>query len=96
VVEAGEKSGALITAAFAAEQGREVFAVPGYLYAPQSRVQSQLIRAGGHIYLNIDDLLRTLNLTHVEMQKTARSILPSDTTGSIAIRPAWARANARR
>jgi DNA processing protein len=80
VVEAGEKSGALITAAFAAEQGREVFAVPGYLYAPQSRGTNQLIRAGAHIYLNVEDVLRTLNMTHLEMHRSARSILPSDST----------------
>jgi DNA processing protein len=80
VVEAGEKSGALITAAFAAEQGREIFAVPGYLYAPQSRGTNQLIHAGAHIYLNMDDVLRTLNVSHVDMQKSARLNLPSDAT----------------
>ena len=49
VVEAGEKSGALITAAFAAEQGRDVFAVPGYLYAPQSLGTNRLIHDGARI-----------------------------------------------
>lgn len=79
VVEAGEKSGALITAAFAAEQGRPVFAVPGYLYAPQSQGANRLIRSGARIYLEIQDVLQTLNLTQVKQQHQARVALPADT-----------------
>jgi DNA processing protein len=78
IVEAGEKSGALITAAFAAEQGRQVFAVPGYLYAPQSRGTNQLIQQGAQIFLGSDDLLRSLNMTQKDLQQTARKVLPAD------------------
>jgi DNA processing protein len=46
VIEAGVTSGALITAEFAAEQGREVFAVPGNILAPQSKGTNKLIQNG--------------------------------------------------
>lgn len=78
VVEAGRSSGALITAAFAAEQGREVFALPGNIYAPQSEGTNLLIRQGAHPYLNCQDLLATLNLVQVGEQRTARAVLPGD------------------
>ncbi len=82
IVEAGEKSGALITAAFAADQGREVFAVPGYLYAPQSIGTNSLIREGAHIFIDVQDVLEVLNLTQVEQFKSARNVLPADATES--------------
>ena len=44
VIEAGQTSGALITAKFSAEQGREVFAVPGSILAPQSKGTTKLIQ----------------------------------------------------
>jgi DNA processing protein len=78
VVEASEKSGALITAAFAAEQGREVFAVPGYIYAPQSKGTNNLIRAGGHLFMDIEDVIESLHMTQIEMKKAARTQLPGD------------------
>ena len=78
VIEAGETSGALITAGFAAEQGREVFAVPGSILAPQSKGTNKLIQSGALPLLSPDDLLQALNLTRVGAQKSARRVLPAD------------------
>lgn len=78
VIEAGETSGALITAEFAAEQGREVFAVPGSILAPQSKGTNKLIQNGALPLLTPQDLLQALNLTRVGEQKAARKILPAD------------------
>jgi DNA processing protein len=80
VVEAGEKSGALITAAFAADQGREVFAVPGYLYSPQSKGTNGLIHEGAYIFKDVKDVLEILNLTQVNQYQSARTALPADAT----------------
>jgi DNA processing protein len=78
VVEAGETSGALITAQFAIDQGREVFAVPGSILAPQSKGTNRLIAQGAHPMLSARDLLDTLNLTRVTEQSQVRRILPED------------------
>lgn len=80
VVEAGKESGALITATFAAEQGREVFAVPGNINAPQSVGTNLLIRDGAHPLLSPQDLLEALNLNMVVEHKSARKALPADAT----------------
>ena len=78
VIEAGETSGALITADFAAGQGREVFAVPGNILAPQSKGTNKLIRSGAHPLLNPRDVLDTLDMAHAGQQRKAREILPTD------------------
>jgi DNA processing protein len=78
VVEAGETSGALITATFAAEQGREVFAVPGPIYSPNSKGTNRLIRDGARPLLNMEEILEVLNLGRIEQKKSARKIIPGD------------------
>lgn len=78
VIEAGETSGALITAEFAAEQGREIFAVPGNILAPQSKGTNKLIQQGALPLLSASDIMQALNLTRVGQQKAARKALPAD------------------
>ena len=78
VIEAGETSGALITAEFAAEQGREIFAVPGNILAPQSKGTNKLIQQGALPFLSVNDIMETLNLTRVGQHKAARKALPAD------------------
>ena len=78
VVEAGQTSGALITASFAAEQGREVFAVPGNITAPQSLGTNRLILDGATPLVNPQQVLEALNLTMVTEHRSARRVLPTD------------------
>ncbi|MGD8752989.1 MAG: DNA-processing protein DprA, partial [Anaerolineales bacterium] len=78
VIEAGKRSGALITASFAAEQGRDVFAVPGNINAPQSKGTNMLISKGAQPLLDPQDILESLDLTMVVEQRTARTVLPKD------------------
>ena len=80
IVESGSKGGALITANFALEQGRDVFAVPGNIFAPQSRGPNRLIQRGAHPLLDPKEILEVLDLTRVTEQHEARIVLPSNST----------------
>jgi len=80
IVEAGEVSGALITADFAAEQGRDVFAVPGNIHQRTSLGANKLIQQGAKMVTGVADVLEELNLALVTEQRTARAALPADAT----------------
>jgi len=77
ITEAGRRSGALITADYAAEQGRDVFAVPGSILAAGSGGTNRLIQDGAKMVLEPADVLRELNLTMVAEQSQARETLPA-------------------
>ena len=76
VVEASNRSGALITARLASEQGREVFAVPGQIFSELSTGTHKLIDAGAKLINTVDDLLEALP-QHYRNQITT----PTSTTG---------------
>lgn len=61
VIEARRKSGSLITARFAADQGREVFAVPGFPQDPRAQGGNDLIRAGAALVQSVDDVFAELS-----------------------------------
>jgi DNA processing protein len=69
VIEAREKSGALITANFAKIQGKKIFAIPGPIHAQTSKGCHLLIKKGAKLAENANDILRELGLPEIKVNE---------------------------
>jgi DNA processing protein len=86
IVEGAMTSGARFTADFAADQGREVFAVPGSILSHLSALPNRLLQEGARLATGADDILAELKLTLVPQQLEMRAVLPEDGTEADLLR----------
>ncbi|QOL50155.1 DNA-processing protein DprA [Massilia litorea] len=83
VIEAAAQSGSLITARVAAEQGREVYALPGSIHAPLAKGCHKLIRDGARLVETVDEVLEAMQVSPLaslpSANTTATNALPTET-----------------
>lgn len=84
VIEAAQKSGSLITARYALEEGREVMAIPGPIYNENSQGTNDLLRAGAKIITEAGDIINSFNFEVLKTQ-TDTKITVSDNFDDVKI-----------
>jgi DNA processing protein len=83
VVEAGERSGTMITVGTALDQGREVFAVPGEITRTTSTGTNRLLKEGAVLVTSADDVLETLGLQGVRSSGRALPAVEGELAGAV-------------
>lgn len=86
VVEALDRSGALITARYAMEEGREVFAVPGSILSPAGTGTNRLIQDGAKLVMGYEDILEEMHIGMAPRQLTMAPVLVEDETEAALLR----------
>ncbi|MEG0306885.1 MAG: DNA-processing protein DprA [Clostridium sp.] len=77
VTEGGERSGTLITAGNALEQGKDIIVVPGSVFSNESKGTNKLIRDGAYVFTEIEDILNLLNISRISMNNNIETLIKS-------------------
>lgn len=86
VIEAARDSGSLITASLAVEFNRDVFAVPGSIFSPQSTGTNDLIKAGAKLVGSATDILEELRIEEVKSAAQVKKIIPASLEEEIILK----------
>ena len=78
VIEAAKRSGSLITAEMALSEGRDVYAIPGSIYSPQSSGCHNLIRAGARLVESPQEILEEMRLVEPPKRSAREQLTPEE------------------